>query len=143
MGFEPPRTVLKLQFEAPHLAGLEVAMYVPPLGEFERLTGMAAQFDGVTAESGISAEQAREALSLYETLAEYMKSWNVTHNKKPVAATIAGFRTQEITLLNAIMGAWLKAAGEVDAPLVTDSPSSPLPDLSSIPMGRLPASLAS
>lgn len=143
MGFEPPRTVLKLDFEAPHLAGLEVSMYVPPLGEFERLTGMAAEFSGVTVESDISADQAREAMSLYETLAEYMKSWNVTRNKKPVPATIEGFRTQEISFLNTIMRSWMKAVGEVDAPLSSGSPSSPLPDLSSIPMAPLPASLAS
>ena len=31
MGFEPPRTVLKLQFQAHELEGADIGMYVPSL----------------------------------------------------------------------------------------------------------------
>lgn len=143
MGFEPSRTVLQLVFEAPSLDGLEVSMYVPSLGEFERLTAMSGELSDAAANGSLSAGQAKEAVSLYETLAEYMKSWNVTRDGEPVSTTIDGLRTQEVLFLNTIMGAWMKAVGEVDAPLGSGSPSSPPPDLSSMPMEPLAASPAS
>jgi hypothetical protein len=143
MGFEPPRTVLKLVFEAPELEGLEVRMYVPSLGEFERLTGMAGELAEVVAEGDLTSEQAKEVMSLYDTVAEYMKSWNVTRNGEPVPTTMEGFRTQEVGFLNTIVTSWLGAVGDVDAPLASGSPSLPTPDLSSIPMEPLATSLAS
>ena len=143
MGFEPPRTVLKLLFEAPELDGLEVRMHVPSLGEFERLTGMAGDLTEAAADGDLTEEQSKEAVSLYGTLAEYMRSWNVTRDQAPVPTTLDGLRTQELTFLNTILKSWLTAVGDVDAPLATGSPSTPLPDLSSIPMEPLPESLAS
>lgn len=143
MGFEPPRTVLKLQFEAPELNGLEVGMYVPSLGEFERLTGMAGELGPIADQGELTDEQAREVVSLYATLSEYMKSWNVTRGGVPVPTTMAGLRTQELTFLNTILKSWLTAVGDVDAPLASGSSSSPTPDLSSIPMEPLAGSLAS
>jgi hypothetical protein len=151
MGFTPKRTVYRLVFEDPDLApgdgseGLQVRMYAPPLGEVERLDALMRRLMALaTAGEEPSAQDVADGLSLYETLAEYMKDWNVQDESgTPVPATADGFRTQETGLLNQVMRAWMAATTEVDAPLGSGSPATPPPDLSSMPMEPMAASLAS
>lgn len=143
MGFEPPRTVLRLQFDAPELDGLQVRMYVPSLGEFKRITALAGELASAAAGGELTSVQGEEVVSLYDTLAEYMKDWNVTRGGTPVPTTVKGLETQELSFLNTIFKAWLGAVGDVDAPLAPSSQSTPPPDLSSIPMEPLAESLAS
>ncbi len=143
MGFEAPRTVLDLAFEDPALNGLEVKMYVPPLGEARRLTVVARSINASTsAGQDLSQKQEEQALSMYEALAAHMKSWNVTRGGVPVPTDMEGLDTQETTFLNKIFVAWLAASGDVEAPLEPASPSTPLPDLASVLMEPIPESLA-
>lgn len=142
-GFEPPRTVLNLAFEAADLAGLAVRMYVPPLGELTRLVELAAGLAPALAAGQATLDQGREALGVYDILTKYIKDWNVTVDGAPVPATPEGLAGLEVGFLNRIVQAWQSAIGEVPAPLAPSSPSTPPPDLSSIPMAPLPASPSS
>jgi hypothetical protein len=139
MGFEPPRKVFNLVFEDPALAGLQVKMYELPLGDMLDLVET-ANIDV----ANFTVADLAAVRHLIVAVAENMKSWNVeVPLGTPVEPSVEAVGKQGTSMVMAIIQAWFGAMGEVEAPLGSSSPSSLLPDLSSIPMEALPASLAS
>lgn len=139
MGFTPPKTIYRLDFEGTELEGLEARM---------RGGKLAQAFDtihlvGVT-EANATASDAILALAQYEEMAAHLIDWNVTdENDEPVPATLEGLKTLEIRHVAMIAAAWQKAQVDVPGPLPSGSSSTSSPDLLMIPMESIPASLAS
>ncbi len=137
MGFTPPRTVYRLDFEGTDLDGLEVRMYGGNLGQAFDFAGLV----GVT-ERTATAEDVRLLLQQYAEIAGHLKSWNIDDARgEPVPADLEG-KTLELKHVQAIAEAWQRAQVDVPGPLPSNSPDGP-PDLLEIPMAAIPASLAS
>lgn len=139
MGFKAPRTIYRLDFEGTDLEGLDMRMRGGKLGDAFDVV----QLVGVT-EGTATAADVKLALSQYEDLADHIIEWNLTDDAdQPIAPDLDGLKTLETRHVNMIAAAWQRAQVDVPAPLERGSKSSPEPDLSSIRMETLPASLAS
>lgn len=139
MGFKPPRTVYRLDFEGTELEGLEVRMRGGKLG---------AAFDGIQlvgiTEDNATAADVKLAMAQYEELAAHLISWNYEDdNDQPVKPDLDGLKGMEIRHVNMIAAAWQRAQVDVPGPLPSASPSTPPTDLPQIPMAVIPESLAS
>lgn len=138
MGFTPPRTVYRLDFEGTDLDGLEARMYGGNLGQAFEFAGLV----GITDETA-TAEDVRLLLQQYSVIADHLKSWNVeTDEGEPVPPDLEGLKSLELKHVQIIAKAWQAAQVDVPGPLPSSSPSGP-PDLLEIPMAAIPASLAS
>lgn len=139
MGFVPPTTVYKLQFEDDY-AGLEVRM---------RASKLRMLFDAQDLldldPSSMNPEEAKRAAEVFQIIADHLVSWNVeTAKGKKVPATFQGLLDQEMPMVARIFAEWQKAMVAVPGPLSQPSRSGRAPDLSSLPMETLsPESLAS
>jgi len=139
MGFKPPKTVYRLDFEGTELEGLEMRMRGGKL----RQAFATVQLVGVTEETATAADMAL-ALSQYQDLADHIIEWNVDDDDdQPIAPSLEALQSMETRHVQMIAAAWQRAQVDIPAPLPSASNSSPGPDLSSIRMESLPASLAS
>lgn len=138
-GFTPPQTQYRLDFTGTELEGLEVVMRGGKLAQaFETI-----HLIGVT-ETSATAADAKLALAQYEEFADHLIEWNITDQKgKKVPATLEGLKTQEIRHIKMIAAAWQRAQVDVPGPLPSGSLPTPTPDLLTIPMESIPASLVS
>lgn len=138
-GFTPPKTIYVLDFDGTELAGLKAKMRGGKLGAaFEVAPLVGADLDNLT------SENTKAALAQYEDMAAHLVEWNIlddTGNKVP--ATLDGLKTLEVRHVNMIAEAWQRAQVGVPGPLPIASPTGPPPDLPTIPMMEIPASLAS
>ena len=133
MGFTPPKTVYRLDFEDTELDGLEVRMRGGNLGQ----TFGIGDLVGVTEENA-TPEDAKAILRQYEEIAKHLVSWNVEdENKNPVPADLEGLKTLETRHVNMIVAAWQRAQADVPGPLSKPSSSTRPPELLSIPMEPL------
>lgn len=129
MGFVPPTTVYRLQFEGDY-AGLEVRMRASKL----RVIFDAQDLIGVDPEA-MNAEDVQRTMGLFQTVADHLASWNVTtEDGGKVPATLDGLLDQEMPMVMRIFEEWQKAMVNVPAPLSRRSGSGQPPDLSSLPM---------
>lgn len=139
MGFTPKRTVYRLDFEGTDLDGLEVRMSGGSLAlafDFSPLIGVT--------DSNATAADVQLLMSQYEELADHIIEWNCEdEDGNPVPADLEGLKTLELRYVNMIAEAWQRAQVDVPGPLSRDSNSGQLPDVLSIPMAPIPASLAS
>jgi hypothetical protein len=122
MGFVPPTTGVKLEFEGTQYEGLEVTMDSVSTGT---VLDIMDQFE--TAKDGDPA-----ALRvLLDGFSVALESWNIEDRKsgQPVPATIDGLRTLDFTLAMAVIGAWIGSVASAPPPLPGSSPSgSPSPE---------------
>jgi len=140
MGFKPPRSKYRLDFEGTDLDGLEVVMLGGKLGDAFTTISQVSGVD-VTVPTIANAEV---ALSQYEEMAAHIVSWNLTDDdENPVEPNLEGLKTLEVRYVNMIATAWQKAQVGVPGPLPSSSNTTPDTALSSIRMETLPASLAS
>lgn len=140
--FVPPSTIYILDFEGTELEGLEVRMRGGKLGAAFDIAPLVGKVGGGV--ENLSEEDARAALAQYEDMAAHLVSWNMADdNGNDIPATIAGLKTQEIRHVNMIAEAWQRAQVDVPGPLPSSSHNGPPPDLPTIPMMEIPASLAS
>lgn len=146
-GFEPEPTHYRLDFTQTDLKGLEVTVAGLSIGEFEEMTGLAdaAGIRRADLES-MDAEQAKSAsdgvMRLLAMFAGALVSWNVTRRGKPVAADLAGVKSQELGFIFKIIMAWMSAIADVDIPLPSGSPPGP-PEEEALGLAGLSQSLAS
>ena len=132
MGFVPPTTVYRLQFEGDY-AGLEVRMRASRI----RLFFDAQDLIGLDP-SSMTAEQVERAVEIFQVIADHMISWNVeTEQGEKVPATLDGLLDQEMPMVGRIFAEWQKAMVDVPGPLLRPSSSGATPDLSSLPMEPL------
>jgi hypothetical protein len=139
MGFVPPTTIYRLQFEGDY-AGLEVRM---------RASKLRMAFDAQDLldldPSSMDAEDVRRAKQIFEVIADHLVSWNVeTEDGEQVPASIKGLLDQEMPMVGRIFAEWQKAMVDVPAPLSRPSSSGAPMESLSLPMEPLsPANLAS
>jgi len=138
-GFTPPRTVYRLDFEDTELEGLEMRMRGGKLAQ----VFTSVQLVGVTDATATAADAAL-AVSQYQDLADHIIEWNyVDEHGRPVKPGLEGLKDLEIRHVQMIAAAWQRAQVDVPGPLPRDSKPSPAPDLLTIPMESIPASLVS
>ena len=138
MGFVPPTTVYRLEFEG-HYAGLEVRMRAARLGIVFDTQGL-MDIDP----ANVRPEDAEKAARLIELVADHLASWNVeTEDGTPVPASLEGLKAQEMPMIGLLFSEWQRAMTEVPGPLSRPSSSGAPPESLSLPMEPLsPASLA-
>lgn len=139
MGFTPPRTVYRLDFEGTDLDGLEMRMRGGKLASAFASAGLV----GID-ESNATAADVQLMLSQYQELADHIIEWNCEDEAgNPVPADIEGLKALELRYVRIIAEAWQRAQVNVPGPLPQHSSSGRLPDVPSVPMAPIPASLAS
>jgi hypothetical protein len=82
MGFEAPETLYRLTWEDPAMAGLEVTIREPDIGQLMSMGGVKAPAAG-------SADPAQLG-PIFEIFAGLLDSWNVERKGVPVPATYEG-----------------------------------------------------
>ena len=124
MGFRPENDHLKLNFQDPDLAGLEVVMESLTVDEY--LQSMIR--DTTIKPAGERADAEVKAL---EQFASKLVSWNIEDKRgKPVPATLAGVKTQSNRLITRIMTAWIISMTSVPTTSQLPSGNGKLPSRS-------------
>lgn len=148
MGFEPEQTHYKLIFEDPKLQGLEVTAAGLSIGEFEELTGLGDSIGikNIDPENLTSEDTGKITGGLMKMMgmfAEALVAWNVTRRGKPVPATLAGVKSQELGFVLRIIMTWMSAMTDVDVPLPAGSSSGVTSPEESLLLGSSSRSLPS
>lgn len=114
-GYVPERKKYTLNFdESTDYNGLVIVMNALALGEI--LTVQSAQ-------KGSNAEAAEKVFKIF---ARNLVEWNVCRpDGSQVPATYEGVQEQDLDMLVAILGEWVRATSEVPAPLDKPSTSGP------------------
>lgn len=102
-GFEVKEDTLRLVFEDPSFAGLEVVCALISLDELAAAASLAnIDPDEVTA---AELEKVRE---LRDAFADALRSWNLTRGGEPVPASLAGVRSLPLVFLLQIIAPWIE-----------------------------------
>lgn len=111
-GYVPERKKYTLNFDdTTDYKGLVVVMHSLSMGEI-----LAVQ----AVQTGKNVESVEKVFKIF---ARNLVEWNVSRpDGTPVPATYEGVQEQDMDMLVAIMGAWMRATTEVSAPL--DRPST-------------------
>ena len=126
MGFEPQETLYKLTWEDPSMAGLEVTVREPSIGQMLSMSDMPAS--GAT----VDTEKVR---AVFRVFAELLESWNVERKGQPVPADYEGVVSQSPAFITKIIAALGKDFSKPDPTLPTGSATGERASLeSSIPM---------
>lgn len=126
MGYRPKKKIYTLAFEGEEYEGLEVK--IRGLN-----TGQVMDIDAARADGGDSA-----IVAMLQLMAEQLVEWNVEDDEgQPVPTTFEGVRSLDIEFNWAIIDAWQTAAAGVKAPLDSDSTSTELSLVASIPTETL------
>ena len=126
MGYRPKKKIYTLAFEGEEYEGLEVK--IRGLN-----TGQVMDIDSARADGGDSA-----IVAMLQLMAEQLVEWNVEDDEgQPVPTTFEGVRSLDIEFNWAIIDAWQTAAAGVKAPLDSDSTSTELSLVASIPTETL------
>lgn len=123
MGYQRP--LLKLTFEDPEMAGLEVLCRRPSIGQIQAYE-----------------ETDRVLDRQLEIMAPCLIKWNLEDEEgSPVPPTLEGLKSQDQPFLAALIEAWVDKAIRIPAPLGQGSNGGSSPPAVSIPMEPLSASL--
>lgn len=126
MGYRPKKKIYTLAFEGEEYEGLEVK--IRGLN-----TGQVMDIDSARADGGDSA-----IVAMLQLMAEQLVEWNVEDDEgQPVPTTFEGVRSLDIEFNWAVIDAWQTAAAGVKAPLDSDSTSTELSLVASIPTETL------
>lgn len=126
MGYRPKKKIYTLAFEGEEYEGLEVK--IRGLN-----TGQVMDIDAARADGGDSA-----IVAMLQLMAEQLVEWNVEDDEgQPVPTTFEGVRSLDPDFNWAIIDAWQTAAAGVKAPLDSDSTSTELSLVASIPTETL------
>lgn len=126
MGYKPKRKIYTLAFEGEEYEGLEVK--IRGLN-----TGQVMDIDAARADGGDSA-----IVAMLQLMAEQLVEWNVEDDEgQPVPTTFEGVRSLDIDFNWAVIDAWQNAAAGVKDPLDSDSTSTELSLVASIPTETL------
>lgn len=115
MGFEVPRTTLRLKFTDPSFNGLEVVCQVVPLGELRA----AAELAKVDPKNITDEDQARVD-RLVGAFTDALVSWNLTRKGRKVPATRKGVDSLDLLFTMQLIAAWLTGLGELVAKQAVD-----------------------
>lgn len=133
MGYRPPTTIYRLEFEGEEYAGLEVRMRAAKLGVI-----LDAQDLASISPDQLTAADAERITDELTSLADHLVSWNVEYDDgEPVPPDLKGLRFLEMPLVARIFLAWQRAMTDVTPPLPFGSPPSRPPDVLAMPMESL------
>lgn len=141
MGYVRALKNYRLIFTDPELDGLEVVAKSASVATYERIAGLATREYGTVP----SAEDLEEIAALLEAFAEVLVSWNLEERTgkgdkvRPVPATLAGLKAQDLPFVVAIILAWMQAVAGVSTPLDETSGGGGMEE--SLPMEVLSPSL--
>jgi hypothetical protein len=130
------RPALRLVFDDQALAGLEIVMRRPNVDE----SMFIGQFYATDHKKAPRERQQADLDRLYEIVAGRMIEWNMEIDGKPVPPTVQGVREIDGGLLGTILGAWLKGAAMVSAPL---GPTSSDGEDSAVALESIPMEVSS
>lgn len=126
MGYKPKRKIYTLEFEGDDYKGLEVK--IRGLN-----TGQVMDIDTARGDGGDGA-----IVTMLKLMADQLVEWNVEDDdNQPVPTTFEGVRSLDIDFNWAVIDAWQNAAAGVPAPLDSDSTSTELSLVASIPTETL------
>ena len=97
MGFEPPETLYKLTWEDPAMAGLEVTVREPSIGQMLAMSEMPGP--------GAKTMDPEKIRGMFRVFAELLDGWNVERKGKPVPATYEGVISQSSAFIMKIIEA--------------------------------------
>ena len=95
MGFEPQETLYKLTWEDPAMAGLEVTVREPSIGQMLAMSGMG---------DDVKMDPAKVA-GVFQVFADLLDSWNVERKGEPVPPTYEGVVSQNPRFITKIIEA--------------------------------------
>jgi hypothetical protein len=114
-GYEPERTLYRLDFSQTKHKGLKVTTAAVTLGELMEFVEMADD-----AEDAIDIKAVRVLL---ERFGGVLEDWNVTRKEEPVPPTYEGLLTQEFPFVQFIINAWITEMSQAPPPLQDGSSS--------------------
>jgi hypothetical protein len=138
MGFRPEPTHYHLRFADPAFKGLEVEIQRMNIGE-------SLEFDKARLTQATTVEESeKKALTIAGMVAAKLVAWNLEDQTgQPVPTTLDGVLSQDDTVINPIIEAWVDAIRGVTPPLDGSSTSGDLSLEASMPMAALSPSLSS
>jgi hypothetical protein len=137
LGYVRERRNYKLVFTDDEFDGLEVVARSASVATYERIAGLATREYG----SVPTADDLEEIAALLEAFAAVLVSWNLEEptgkgdKVRPVPATLAGLKAQDLPFVQAIILAWMNAVAGVSVPLDDASSSGEME--ASLPMDVL------
>lgn len=132
MGFEG-KTILKLTFDDPALAGLEVSARRPTM---DQMIDLDEKRDAMDSDRG-------RVRAVAELFCELLIDWNLTNEGEPVAHIADELLAQDYSVSQSIIRAWENNSFEVAGPLEPSSSGGATSVVASIPMETLSESRAS
>jgi hypothetical protein len=114
-GYEPERTLYKLDFSQTKHNGLQVTTASVTMGELLEFAGMADAAEG--------GRDAKAGQVLLERFASVLEDWNVTRGGEPVPATYEGLLSQEFGFVMFVISAWISEMAQAPPPLPGSSSS--------------------
>jgi hypothetical protein len=109
MGFEEPRTIVRVQFADPSFAGLEVRAYAAPTDVLEE-TAELAFVDGSKPVDPATLSRIR---GIVKRFADELVSWNLERDGQPQPATVEAVRRLDLTFAWQLVGGWIVATHRV------------------------------
>lgn len=110
MGYRRNKKRYRLVFDDPEMAGFEVVMGSLSIDEFTKLTSSFAGVTEANPEAGAGGIE-----GLLKTFAGKIVSWNLEDDDgKPVPASLAGVKTQDMDFIMPVITAWMDAIAGVD-----------------------------
>jgi len=116
MGYERAKRTIRLQFDDPEMAGLEVVTTSVPTNVFLGMVAI-AQAGG----RAITTADLAGVATLFDEFAEHLIEWNITQDGKPVPPTREGMGTQDTDFMLDVVMTWLSALGAASGPLALAS----------------------
>lgn len=132
MGFKPKQKTYTLAFDGTEYEGMEIVTRGLTTGEYLEISNLQQASD----------EESMRAIADY--FVQHIVSWNVEEDDDtPSTITTAKLLSFDLPMVEAMVAAWMEAAGGVSAPLDESLNSGGTSEALSLPMEPLSESLAS
>jgi hypothetical protein len=139
MGYKRKRKTYVLSFDDPELAGLEVRARGASIG---KLFGLMDLMRFADRRGDLKPEDVQEMDQLFRLFADRLESWNLEEEDgTPIEPTYENLMDQEINFVLPLVLAWADALVGTGGPLDESLPAGQQPEVASIPMEPLSASL--
>lgn len=123
MGYKPKRTLYKLTFEDPDLAGLEVTARSISVDGLLGMIDMYEQAQGVDAQK-FTPEDVKLLTDLFARFVKVLASWNIEDDDdQPVPMTVEGLQSLELDFVMQLIEAWISGMVQAPPPLPGSSSS--------------------
>ncbi len=128
-GYQPKRTIYKLDFSGTELDGLEVFARATSVEGLMQLINVAASMDALQERLKSSPDAAgmrelqAEIRAAFAPFGRALEQWNVEDDGEPVPADLDGLLSQELPFISQVVMAYVSAMSQAPPPLQDASPS--------------------